>query len=280
MFSGIPKKILISVAPPLLAATLIAGIAAAGASLIPGFSIPLLPEFSLGTKKTTSESRSLLREVRPVFLFSTVEYTYRTVFPYDFFPADTDYNRLHSLSRSAEELEDGEPEKPEGAEEVELYRLCLEMGMDVGPESRDFAVITTRIKAGFNLEESPWDPASGADSTEQPPIRIITERRSGKKSVVVSLPETEITEFILQDETSEEYNYPDLEVTASEWRGITRYVESRIRPRVIEEGILKRAEERARSYIRSLLSEGGYEEIVFERSPIMGDNVNEPAEAF
>lgn len=258
MFGGIWKNILRAAALPLLAAALIAGIAAAGASLVPGFSIPLIPEISLGTKKTTAESHSLLREVRPIFLLSTVEYTYKTVFPYDFFPEETDYDRLHTISRSAEEPGDKQ------AEEVELYRLCLEMGMDVGPESRDFAVITTRIKAGFNLEKTPWDQASRGDSREEPPIRLITENRSGRRRVAVSLPETEITEFILQDETSGDYNYPDLEITASEWRRITHYVEDRIRPRVIEEGILKRAEERARGYIRSLLSEGGYEEIVFE----------------
>ncbi|MFO7849533.1 MAG: DUF4230 domain-containing protein, partial [Spirochaetia bacterium] len=170
----------------------------------------------------------------------------------------------HTLSKSAEELDDGEAEEFEGAEEVELYRLCREMGMDVGPDSRDFAVITTRIKAGFSLEDTPWDPSARGAVTELPPLRIIPEKRSGKRMVTVSLPETEITEFIVQDETSGDYGYPDLEITAAEWKRITHYVENRVRPRVLEEGILKRAEERARGYIRSMLSEGGYEEIVFE----------------
>ena len=49
------------------------------------------------------------------------------------------------------------------------------------------------------------------------------------------------------------------------WKKITDYVESKIRVRVVEDGVLKNAEERGKDFIRSILIESGWENVVFIR---------------
>ena len=263
IFAG---KLLRKAAVPLLCLIVLAGVVAAGAGLVPDFSVPLLPGFSLGSRTTTADSQIILREVRPILSVSTVEYTYKSVFPYDFFPEDTDFTQLRALDFSGREP----PSDLE--EEMELYRLCREVGMEVGHGSYDFAVITTRVKAGFDLSGSPWGTdatgqKAGAGTGELPrklPVRVVTDEGTGRRTVTITLPPPVITEFIIRDETSEEYEYPDIDLTASEWKRITGFVAERVRRRVEEEKVASRAGERGRRLIRSFLLEAGWDEVRYE----------------
>jgi hypothetical protein len=263
VFLLVLKKILKKIAGPLILLALLFLILAAAAAYIPGFKIPLLPKLSLGSRSRVSDSQIVLATVRPLFSLSTVEYTYKSVFPYDFFPEDIDFTQLRTYDFAGIEA-------PEALREaMDLYLLCRELGISVAGGSYDFAVITTRIKAGYDLVGTNWAADSSAadpSTTLNPPTRLpvsLIHQESGKKIATVRLPEPQITEFIIQDETSEEYGYPDIDLTAAEWKRITAYVAEKIRHRVIEEGILDAAEEQTRELIRRLLSQAGWDEVRF-----------------
>jgi len=287
---GISRRLLRKFASPLLALLLLLLIAVGASTFIPGFEVPLLPSLSLQRRSSFAHSRQVLREVRPLFSLSTVEYTYKSVFPYDFFPEETDYAELRVLYYSRREI------PPRLRKEMELFDLCMNVGIEVGYGSYDFAVITTRIKAGYDLRGTAWeaigdeipsrsaapqsnrseaDPAESERAetghtesgkwggTSRLPVRIEREEGASGATLTVSLPEPSITEFIIRDETSSEYEYPDIEITAEEWRRITGYVSEKIRARVKQEGITERAEERARQLIRTLLHEAGWQQVRF-----------------
>ena len=67
---------------------LIGLILAVGTLVLPGFGIDLHLPFTSRTR--IAESEILLKDIKPLFLLNTVEYTYQSVFPYDFIPPRTD----------------------------------------------------------------------------------------------------------------------------------------------------------------------------------------------
>jgi hypothetical protein len=150
---------------------------------------------------------------------------------------------------------------------MELFELCMDAGLEVGYGSYDFAVVTTRIKAGYELSGTAWEALrdGSADSRSALPVSVHRNEETSEAAVTISLPEPAITDFIIQDETSGRYEYPDIEITAEEWRRITGYVAEKIRARVEREGITERAEERAKDVIRTLLREAGWGQVRFSR---------------
>jgi hypothetical protein len=258
---GISRRLLRTLAAPLLTLVLLLLFVVGASTFIPGFEVPLLPDLSLNRRSSVSHSRQVLREVRPLFSLSTVEYTYKSVFPYDFFPEGTDYTELRALYYARREV------PPRLREEMELFELCMDAGLEVGYGSYDFAVVTTRIKAGYELSGTAWEAlrAGSADSRSSLPVSVHRNEETSGAAVTISLPEPGITDFIIQDETSGRYEYPDIEITADEWRRITGYVAEKIRARVEREGITERAEERAKDVIRTLLREAGWVQVRFSR---------------
>jgi hypothetical protein len=233
---------------------------------IPSLSFPFSLPFS--QREFTAAHELILREIRPIFTLSTVEYSYKTVFPYDFLPEDPEPGRVVRKQLRGESLDAGEQEL------FELIELCRRVGIDLDASAHQFVVIKSRVRGGFRLAGTPWAsrPASGSGegAEEQQDSRagvgssIVTHPERG--IVEITLPPPEITSFVIEDETSEEYRYPDIEVDPREWKLITEYVRERIEERVIEEGILERSRDHGRRLVTRLLKEAGWKEIRFREA--------------
>jgi len=223
-----------------------------GALVLPRLGINI--ELPFTRHAAVSESESILKELRPLFLLNTVEYTYKSVFPYDFIPPNADLQQAYRRVQQGAEVTNMEKDA------AELYRLCLDSGIRIGSYDYRFVVITTRVKGGYQLEGGPWAASSNPETAADSGVH--SNRSTG--AVSLSLPEPVITDFIIRDETSSDYSYPDIELDAERWKHISDYVEMKIRSRVIQEGILEKTEENMKHMIRSILKESGWEYISFE----------------
>ena len=206
-------------------------------NIIPGFrlSIPFV------YNKKSSSSDIILKEINKVSTLSTVEYIYKSVFPFDFFDKDTDWRVLLSKRTKGEKLTESD------IENLWLFDECRSIGINLIYQTYDFVVITSIVEAGMNIGEF-IDPQD-----------IKTEG----KSVTLRMPETIITNFTIEDSDSSSYNYPDLNVDPLNWKKITNYVEDKIKLRVVEDGVLKTAEKRGRDFIESILIESGWDKVIF-----------------
>lgn len=200
----------------------------------------------------TSVSEGVLEEVREILSFNTVEYVYKTVFPYDFAPPDTDWDRL--LLKQQRNLAVTETEK----KLLEVYQLCTDVGIRLDSRSYTFVVITSVVKGGFDLKGTVYEnPESGENLHDY--IRIDKE----SNSLYIKLPEPVIVDLIIEDSTSENYQYPDLGIEPQSWKKLTAFIAREIEGKVIEEGILETARERGEEFFRRLFLEAGYNDIVF-----------------
>jgi len=213
--------------------------AIAAITLLPGFKINL--PFIYNNRSSSKEI--ILMEIHKVSTLSTVEYIYKSVFPFDFLDKDTDW-RLLLYKRAKKELLTSKEK-----DEIWLFDQCKAIGIDLEYDIYDFVVITSIVEAGLNLE----DKISSED--------IIING----KNISLKMPPTIITNFTIEDPDSSNYTYPDLDVDPMNWKQITNYVEKKIRIKVLEDGILKNAEQRGNDFIKSLLLESGWENITFIR---------------
>lgn len=204
-----------------------------------------LPDFNFGLpfiyNKRSSSTEIILTKIRKVSTLSTVKYIYKSVFPFDFIDKDTPWRKILSKRIRKEVLTETEKEK------LWLFDLCQSIGINLEYENYDFVVITSIVEAGFNI---------GNDLSID---NIIIDG----KNITLRIPEIIITKFTIDDTDSTKYSYPDLDVDPMNWKKITDYVEKKTRVRVIENGILKKAEERGKDFIRSILIESGWEKIIF-----------------
>lgn len=204
-----------------------------------------MPDFNFGlpfiyTKNITS-TEIILEKINKVSTLSTVEYIYKSVFPFDFIDNDTPWRKILSKRIREEVLTETEKEK------LWLFDLCQAIGINLEYENYDFVVITSIVEAGFNM---------GNDMSKD---HIIIDG----KNITLRIPEIMITKFTIEDTDSTRYSYPDLNVDPMNWKKITDFVKRKIRARVVEDGILKNAEERGKDFIRSILIESGWENIIF-----------------
>ena len=227
----------------------------ASLTVLPTLGLSLKLPFS--SRSRISESEILLKEIHPLFELTTVEYTYKTVFPYDFIPERSDPQRAYTRRQRGEELTAREEEA------ARLYRLCLNAGISLSERSTDFVVLTSRVKGGYNLQPLLATDPGGSNTKTDPSATLGVYPNSALKTVQIQLPRPIITDLIIQDETSEFYQYPDIQVDAEQWRDITDYVEEKIHARVIEAGILTKTEARMKNILTRLLKSAGWEKIVF-----------------
>lgn len=224
-------------------------------------------ELPFTSRSRISESEILLQEVRPLFHLSTVEYTYKSVFPHDFIPQNSDPQRAYSRRQQGQEL------TSRAKEAAELYSICLSTGIRLDSRSTDFVVLTSRVKGGYNLGQNKLDPSpqpphqsnnqSSNQSGKEAASNLQVHLNPSLKTVELKLPKPLITEFVIQDETSEYYQYPDIQVDAAQWKAISGYVEEKIRSRVLQEGILEHTEKNMQNLLVRLLKSAGWKQIVF-----------------
>ena len=241
----------------LIGLLLAALLAVAAVMFIPSLSFPFSLPFI--RRDYTSAHELILREVRPVFTLSTVEYSYKTVFPYDFLPEGIEPGAVMRKSLRGEVLSEREEEA------ARLLALCRRVGIDLDASAYQFVVVQARVRGGFRLADTPWRSpgAQSNDSGRRPSLEGIIRIDRSAGLVRITLPPPQITAFIIEDETSGEYRYPDIDVTPREWKLITDYVRSALRERVIEEGILERSRSNGRRLVRRLLQEAGWKEVRF-----------------
>ncbi len=204
---------------------------------IPGFGLKL--PFIYNTK--SSHSEIILKEIHKISNLSTVEYIYKSVFPFDFIDTNTNWKKLLSKKSKNEYLTELQQD------ELWIYNQCKSIGINLEYDIYDFVVITSIVKAGFNLE----DKITSHD--------IVVEG----KNITLKIPNTIITKFTIEDPDSTNYKYPDLDVNPQQWKQITNFVEKKIRIKVLEDGILKNAEKRGQDFIKSILLESGWENVIF-----------------
>ena len=228
----------------------------AAVTLFPMLGLSLQVPFT--SRTLISESEILLQEVRPLFHLSTVEYTYKSVFPHDFIPQNSDPQRAYSRRQQGQEL------TSRAKEAADLYSICLSAGIRLDSRSTDFVVLTSHVKGGYNLESSPNSSnQSNNQSSKEAASNLQVHLNPSLKTAELKLPQPLITEFVIQDETSEYYQYPDIQVDAAQWKAISGYVEEKIRSRVLEEGILEQTEKNMQNLLVRLLKSAGWEQIVF-----------------
>ncbi len=195
-----------------------------------------------------ASSTNVLLAGRELFRLNTMEVLYKFVFPYDFVPEDTDWKSLLE-ARKAQTEDDLTAEK---LEYLEVYDLCMGMGIDLSSDRRDFVVVTTIAKLGFNLDSQTYTGGMG-------PIRM---RDDG--SAVIELPEATVTDLIIRDESSERYDYPDISISPENWRRLVSYVAEKAYERIEGGDILEEAAERGRFFVESFFRLAGYDSVIFE----------------
>ena len=191
----------------------------------------------------TAYSAAILEQVRDISRLDTIEFVYKTVFPYDLIGKDTDFRRLVSRFKDGEKL---------GIEEIKqlsVLGIAAEAGIDLLEENYEFTVISARIKAGFDFGEDVGDS-----------VRIDREN----SRITIDLPPAVITDIIIEDSHSGNYEYPDIDVSPEQWKTLTAILSEKLVLEAAERDITGIAEERGRELIRGLFSNAGFSEIMFE----------------
>lgn len=205
-----------------------------------GFEIKISNPF-VKTEKTVS-SEAVLKQVVDISRLSTIEYIYKTVFPYDLINPDADLAALVKKFKAGERLNFNEIEM------LSIYGISSEAGIDLLKETFDFAVVTVRIKAGYDFPEK-----SENILTIDPESKIVS----------IKLPPVKITEVIIEDADSSVYNYPDLNINPEQWKTLTSILSRVVKDKAEKKGILQAADIRGQNFIEQLLLNAGYPEIVF-----------------
>ena len=202
-----------------------------------------IPNPFVRTEKTASSS-VILKQVNDISRLNTIEFIYKTVFPHDLVSPDTDWKFLAGRLRSGKPLNSSE------LEQVAVFGIAAEAGIDLQNERYTFAVITARITAGFDISD---------DSFEN--TLFITEEEN---TIRIKMPPVTITDILIEDADSSSYDYPDLEISPEQWKTLTAILSRKLKSEAETRGILRLAEERGRNFIEQLLISAGYSEVIFE----------------
>jgi hypothetical protein len=210
--------------------------------------------FGIIRETVFSSSVATLTQVRTVLSLNTVEVVRKVVFPYDFVPADIDWNLF---LRGAERRQ----LSPLEADYLETYRICREIGINLASKRREFVVITTIIKAGFDLSNPVF--ASPEQAGEELAEKYIqTDALNG---VTVILPPAIITDLIIEDADTTSYSYPDIEIGPENWKTLTSFVAQKIESEAVSGDVLNLATENGKQFLERLLLDSGYSSVTFSQ---------------
>jgi hypothetical protein len=199
-------------------------------------------------KERTVSSSVILKQVKDIGKLNTVEFIYKTVFPFDLVQPDTDWNYLVESFSSGKKLNFNEIEM------LSILGISLDAGIDLLSESYSFIVITARITAGFEFSETNFENADDV-------IFIDVE----KNSIKIKLPPVTITDIVIEDEDSSSYGYPDLDISPEKWKTLTSILSRMLKTEAEERNITGIAQERGEEFIRKLLTSAGYSSVEFIR---------------
>ncbi len=222
---------------------------------------------NLGILRTSrvASSQLILRQLRDVLSFHSVEYVYRSVFPHDYYPEGVNLtqvlNRLALDNRPAADIL-----SPEELDYWVAYNLANDVGLRA---SRDeFVVVTVRARGGYELEGTALERDSvDAPATGPGGAFSVTEARGpGDTSIrvlTIRLPEPEVVDIVVEDVNPDTYRYPEVGLHPEGWQQVAAFVSRRVAARTVEEGILDRTRENTEGFLRSLFKEAGYDRVEF-----------------
>lgn len=246
-------------------AVLLFGISALALGLaIGGFGLELrLPDLGglsrlFGGERTVVASSVLLEQVRDLYRLNTVEYIHKAVFPHDFLPHSVDPQALARKLAGARSQE-AVPLTAAEYEYLETGSLAEELGLSPEKNPTGFLIVTVTALAGFELEGF----FTGRGEHE-PFLRV--EETGRERTAYIDLPDPAITSLIIDDPSSGAYRYPDVRITPSQWKKLAAFVTRRVRPKLLEEGILIDAEEQGRRAVTAFLEQAGFDRVIVVES--------------
>jgi hypothetical protein len=201
--------------------------------------------------RRTASSSIVALAGRDLLVLNTLETIYKVVFPYDFVPSGLDWRLLRGRAAS------GQPLTAEEERWLAVYGLALDIGIDLDSKRNDFVVVTALAKIGLDLASFPTQTRNVVNGRVGP----ITIRTDG--SVVVTLPRVVITDLVIEDNTSDDYRYPDIAITPEGWRKLAAFVSESVRLRISESRMFEEAETHARRFLTAFFNEAGYESVIF-----------------
>ncbi|GEM_PF-1269096 len=228
----------------------------------------------------------LLRELQDIAQLHTVEYRYRTVFPFDYMPPDISLSAILTRLRG----EDRRYEDAITARErdyLAAYNLVERHGIGTR-RGGEFVVLDVLVSAGFALDGV--EELNGLDEPDTTGRLVETDNLRGRGDLdrpqsiaaleisgeadpaqpgrvlqvaTVTLPAPTVTQVRVADIDPAFYPYPEILLTPAAFREIAVYVRERAERRVIERGILERAEESGRRAVEQLLLRAGFDRVEF-----------------
>ncbi len=198
-------------------------------------------------------STAILEDIRDTARLNTIEFVYKTVFPYDLVPEGTDWPDLFKRFRNDGSL---------SAEELELlavFGIAADAGIDLNDSDHQFAVITARLSAGFDFSGTPFENPEKDSNNTANFIRFDED----SDSLYIRLPEAKITEIKVDDEDSDSYGYPDMKISPEQWRVLSGIITDHTKSEARKRKLTELAEERGRSVIKKMFSASGYQNIIF-----------------
>ncbi len=220
-----------------------------GRPLIPG-----LPFASVRTIERFATSSITLESMRELYAFATVRYVHRAVFPYDYLPAGVSLNEILDKRRTSEGLTEDVLTEDEYRYWM-TYLLAESINLSRTRNQYDFVVVTLLITAGF-------EGGTGAEE-------IVVERFPApdgeilRRAVVTLAPPT-IIETAVEDIDPEDYLYPDTPLGAEAWRRVAEYVREQSVAQEIIDDLLSHARRNGEEFVRGVLLQAGFSEVVFE----------------
>lgn len=236
----------------------------------------LAEDIGLISRETRSSSQIILEELREVYALDTVEYIYRTVFPFDYMPDTTDLADIMNTLRY-----NSGPIDVVLSEDQELYFDAFNLADEVGLAEEEFIVLTVRVYAGFDLAGTrlaTGKAESGAGSEGSPSpdyVTVDTDEESRRRHARVRIPPAAVTDIVIEDVDPSTYHYPDVGLDAAGWRDVAAFVAEHVEERTIEEGILEDARDNARALVRTLLLSAGIDQVSFEKEAKSSANSEE-----
>ncbi len=223
----------------------------------------ILGDLGIIRTRTQAFSIAFLKEIKELYTFNTVEYIYKAVFPHDYLPPGE--NKIQAVRRlqarkniTKDELTDAE------LQYLEAYDLSRDIGID--PWANEFVVLTVIVTGGFDLSNTVFENPESASPDELSKYFTVTEEHGDDKivkSIYLNLPRPEITDIVIEDIDPEKYLYPDVKIDAREWKNLVLFTRNRVSEKVVNEGILERAETNGEQFLRIFLNQAGYDKIFF-----------------
>lgn len=224
-------------------------------------------DLGIVSAERVSTSSLLLEELRDIYMLNTVEYIYRTVFPFDYMPESTSMPEIMDAIREGS----GPIDEILTAEE-QLFFDAANLAEEVGLGGEEFIVLTVRVYAGFDLEGTPYGAGTAAAGRW---VTVQQDPENGRRTAHVRPPKAAVTDIVIEDVDPDTYRYPDVGMDAESWREIAAFVSEHVENRTVEEGILETARANARELVRNLLLSAGLDQVSFANEANRSANSDE-----